>query len=889
MKKVIVYLVLLLAVTACAGKSKEELYAKGVNEIKKGNPNGAIVFLKNALEKDQNYLDARQQLAIAYMNTGKLEQAEREFRKVLNQNPGNSDIKLMLVKVFNMSQKPQDALKMIDEYLAQKPGDAEGLEYKGTAFAVNKQPAEAERYLLESIQAEPKRLSAKLELALVYASSGRANDARRQINEILALDANNIKAFNLLAQLEMSQGNRKEAFDIYRKLADISQTDPTPLYRMGLIYIDQSDIAKAEQISAELSQKFPKRGESARLVGILNFKKKKYSEASAALQNSIKVQPTIDGYYYLGLTNYASGQLEGAISQFRSILDRVPTHHRSRIMIAMILLQQKRLDDAVSEVKKVLDADPGNALAHNILGSAYLAKGQFEDGMRELNKATELDPKLIDAHIKKGVINLTKGKEREGEAELQAAINVNPDVLNSRMILFSYYMRQGNQAKAVSLLTKGLSGKASDAPIYNALASTALSQRKPDDALKYLQKAKAADPSFFPAYFNCANYYAAKGEHDKSIAEYNAILAKDPNNLRALLAIGATQELKGLDTDALTYYLKAKETKSTAGFLALAGYYARKKDIGKAFGVIDEALKSDPKNVSVLEAKGKLLMSEKKYNEAVKVFDEIEQLRQGAGIGLKINAYMAMKAVPKAIEQAQRVITLKPNSALGYMVLASIYGSQNDDSRAIDELKKGLRADPDNLSAKLQLGNLYLKKKDFVASGTTFNEILRTNNDFAPAHYALGSLYEQTGKKKEAVKKYRDALAKSQNYVPALNNLAYLAADGYGNKEESLQFAITAFKLEPGNPGVMDTLGYALFKNGKYSEAVKVLAKATSLLPNNPTVLYHYALALKGSGDQKNALDKIQKALQLGNFPEITQAKQLHSELSVPGGGKKVK
>jgi putative PEP-CTERM system TPR-repeat lipoprotein len=887
-KKLVICLVLLLAITACVGKSKEELYAKGVDEIKKGNPNGAIVFLKNALEKDQNYLDARQQLAIAYMNTGKLEQSEREFRKVLNQNPGNADIKLLLAKVFNMSQKPQDALKMIDEYLAQKPGDAEGLECKGTAFAVNRQPNEAERYLLQALQVGPKRLSSKLELALVYASSGRANDARRQVDEVLAIDANNVKAFSLLAQLEMSQGNRNKALELYRKLADISKNDPAPLYKMGIVYSDLGDMAKAEQISTELSQKFPKRGESARLAGILNFNKKKYNEASAALQNSIKIQPTTDGYYYLGLTNYANGQLEGAISQFRTILDRVPTHHRSRIMIAMILLQQKRLDDAVTEVKKVLDADPQNALAHNVLGSAYLAKGQFEDGMRELNKATEIDPKLIDAHIKKGVINLSKGKEREGEAELQAAINVNPEVLNSRMILYSYYMRQGNQVKAVSLLNKGLTGKPSDAPLYNALASTALSQRKPDDALKYLQKAKAADPSFFPVYFNIANYYAAKGEHDKSIAEYNAILAKDPTNLRALLAIAATQELKGRETEALNYYLKAKDTKNTTAFIALAGYYARKKDIGKAFSVVDEALKADPKNVSALEAKGKLLMSEKKYNEAIKVFDDIEQVRQGAGIGFKINAYMAMKAVPKAIDQAQRVITLKPNSALGFMVLASIYESQNDTARAIDELKKGLKAEPANLSAKLQLGNLYLKMKDFIAAGTTINEIIRTNDDFAPAHYALGSLYEQTGKKKDAVKKYRDALAKSQSYVPALNNLAYLAADGYGSKEESLQLAINAFKLEPGNPGVMDTLGYALLKNGKYGEAVKVLDKATAALPNNPTVLYHFALALKGSGDQKKSLDRVQKALQLGNFPEIAQARQLHSELS-SGGGKKAK
>lgn len=889
MKNLLLCLVLLLTVTGCGGKSKEELYAKGVEEIKNGNPNGAIVFLKNALEKDQNYTDARHQLGIAYMDTGKYEQAEREFQKVLNQNPGDLELKLKLARVLNMLKKPDDALKHLDEYLAKKPGSAEALEYKGLAFLVKKDAAEAERFLSQSLQAYPRRVSAKLELAVVYASSNRDAESRKQIDEILAIEPANAKAYNLLASLEIARGNKQKALEVYQRLAQISKDDPMPLYKIGIINIELGDTTKAEQIATELGQKFPKRGESSRLSGILSFKKKNYAEAVTSLQNSIKLQPTIEGYYYLGLSQYAAGQLESAISQFRSILDRVPTHDRSRIMIGMILLQQKRLDDAITEVTKVLDADPGNALAHNVLGSAYLAKGQFEEGMRELNRATELDPKLVDAHIKKGIINLSRGKEREGEAELQSAINVNPEVLNSRMILFSYYMRKGNQAKAISILNKGLTGKASDAPLYNALASTALSQRKPDDALKYLQKAKAADPMFFPAYFNVANYYAAKGEHDKSIAEYNTVLAKDQKNLKALLSIAALHELKGRDKEALDAYMKAKDTKNAPAYLALAGYYVRKKDNGKALAILDEAIKADARNLNAMEAKGKLLASDKKYKEALKVFDDIEQHSQGAGIGLKINTYMAMKEVPKAIEQAQRVVTLKPNEALGYMVLASIYESQNDSNRALEEIKKGLRVEPGNYQAKLQLANILVKKKDFKAAAATLNEIIKAKNDFAPAYFALGAIYEQNGKKKEALGKYREALSKAPNFVPALNNLAYLYADGYGSKEEALQLAITAYKQEPGNPGVMDTLGYALLKNGKSADAVKVLDKASAGMGNNPTVLYHYALALRDNGDRAKATEKLNAALRSGDFPEIALARQLQTELSSPGKVKKAK
>ena len=883
------YILITLMLISCSGKSKEELYKKGVEELKKGNPNGAIVLLKNALEKDQNYFDARYQLALAYLDSDRLEQAEREFQKVFHQDPTKTEIRLMLGKVFVMEGKADDALKVLDEYLAQKPGDASGLQYKGAAYSLKKQYAEAERYLLQAIQADPKLFPARLELATVYATSGRNDDSRKQIDQVLADDPNNVKAYYLLAKLESLHGNKAKALDIYNKIGEISKNDPLPFYKMGMIYLDEGDIAKAELVAANLSQKFPKSGESARLTGIIQFKKKNFNEAIAALQNSIKQQPTIEGYYYLGLTLYSTGQLESAINQFRTILDHVPSYTRSRLMIGMILLQQKRVEDAISEIGKVIETDPQNALAHNLLGSAYLARGQFDEGMKELNRATALDPKLVEAHVKKGLLYLSKGKEREGEAELQTAVKVNPEILNTRLMLFSYYLRQNKPAKALELLGQGLTGKASDAPLYNAMALAANAQHNPDEALQYLRKAKTSDPSYFPTYFNIANYYLIVGQQDKAIAEYNAVLSKDPQNLKALLSIAALNELKGQDAQALQTYIAAEKTKNEAAFLALAGYYARKKEIGKAIDVLDEAIKTNSKNFVALEAKGNLLVADKKFKEALKVFDDIEQAKQGTGIGLKIKTYMAMKDFPRALEQAQQIITLKPNSAIGYMVLATIYETQNDVARAIDQLQRGIKADPGNPEARLQLGNLFAKKKDYTSAMGVFNEIVKSNSQFAPAYFAMGTVLERIGKQKEAVRKYRDALAKSENYVPALNNLSYLSADGYGDKREALRLAITAFRLEPGNPGVMDTLGYALLKNGKSAEAVKLFERAAAALPNNPMVLYHYALALKEQGDRAKAGEKLQKALEQGDFPEAPQARKLQAEIAQSTEGRKAR
>jgi len=103
MKKILLTLVAVLTFTACSGKSKEDLYTEGVKQLNAANPSGAVVLFKNALEKDENYLDARFQLAKAYAKLGKNEQAEKEFLKVLKQNPSRDEVLPELAAAYNAS------------------------------------------------------------------------------------------------------------------------------------------------------------------------------------------------------------------------------------------------------------------------------------------------------------------------------------------------------------------------------------------------------------------------------------------------------------------------------------------------------------------------------------------------------------------------------------------------------------------------------------------------------------------------------------------------------------------------------------------------------------------------------------------------------------------
>lgn len=383
----------------CSARTGSDLYAEGIAELRNGNARGAIVLFRNALERDENFVDARYQLARAYAATGKYDQAEKEFQKVRRQNPSLSALNLELARLYNSMNRPDRAIDMARRYLSNQPGSAEALEAMGVAYREKRMYAEAENCLLKALRKAPGNSTVRMELARLYAGQGVTDKATGLLREVVAQEPGNSKASYLLAGIEASRGREEAALDMYRRLSEIRRSDPEAPYRAGLIMVRRGDLKGAAGTADRLIAGFPSRPEGYTLKGIVLYRQRNYREAVATLQNSIAICPSIGGYYFLGLSLYAAGDPESALSQFRRILDADPAFDRARLLTGVILLRQDRLDDAAREMEILLAHDSGNAFAHNVLGNAYLGMGKYAPGMKELSRATELDPQFTDAYV----------------------------------------------------------------------------------------------------------------------------------------------------------------------------------------------------------------------------------------------------------------------------------------------------------------------------------------------------------------------------------------------------------------------------------------------------------------------------------------------------------
>ncbi len=903
-------MILIILLCGCTDKhtSKEQLVNDGIKLVQDKNPRGAIILFKNALEKDQNYFEARFQLAKAYTAVGNMAEAEKELQKVRRQDPSSRDVQIEIARVMVHTNRPDEALKELSSYLGDNAADCDALEIAGWAQALKEDNIAAVMLLKKAVaMCGASNVSPALSLATVYVAMGNVPDAEIQLAQVLSKEPENRNALFLLAGIQTRRKDGAAALKTLDRIIQANPRDIEALYRKGLLYIKINDFDNALALSTsilKLSQDWP---EGHRLQGFALFFKKQYGDAITPLQRSLLQQPNAGTYYILGLAHYYRNEVEQAINQFQKALDLQPAFTRARVHLALVLLNKKMADEAIREAKKVLSQDDEDALAHNIVGSAYLLKGNYSEGLAELNRALELDPSLADVHIKKGLVAMKQGMSQEAESELAAAVRLKPEAPDARRLLALYYLNHNEPVNAIEVLKKGMQGGSSDAVSYYLIAESYLRQNDVKSATTYYMKAKDVDPKYDLAYLRLASIYVMQDKQEQGVQELRKLVEHSPDNVQALLVLASFAEVNGEENEARKSYLRAADTRKTDGIIAAARYLQRTNDTEQALKVLNEGIGRSPADIGLLEVKGSILLANKKFKDVLAVAETIERLNPQVGFAYTVNTYIIMGEPARALEKVQaeirkypanpglraaltriylsmgnsteaeenarEIIRKDPDSPVGYLTLALAYQNSNEIDKGIEVLRNANKRNDASLA--FMLGDLYSIKKNYALALEQYRKAEKAAPGSDQVLFRKGTILHAMGEKKEAEAEYQKLLRLSPNHAMALNNLAYLYLEENRGLPQALRYATRAFMLAPQDDAIRDTLGYVLLKNGRIDQATRMLKKASESSPKNPSFLYHLALAYKANGDSSKAMENLQKALAIGEFPEAQDAKAL--------------
>ncbi|MBL8684207.1 MAG: tetratricopeptide repeat protein [Myxococcales bacterium] len=238
-----------------------------------------------------------------------------------------------------------------------------------------------------------------------------------------------------------------------------------------------------------------------------------------------------------------------------------------------------------------------------------------------------------------------------------------------------------------------------------------------------------------------AQKFAAKGQFDKAIAEYQRLVKEDPSDVRILLKIGDLQFRRGAREDAVATYSKVARGYEEQGFAlkaiavykqilsidpnltdlhgklaelyvqlglvpdalvnleALAARYARAGTDDKLVGVVRQMVQIDPSNVAMRIKLAELL------SKLGKNVDAATEFEKGGELLLKANR------VDDWARVTERLLFHRPEDAKVARDLAKHYLERKDAKRALPKLQVVFKANPRDITV------LEMLAESFVALG----------------------------------------------------------------------------------------------------------------------------------------------------------------------------
>jgi Flp pilus assembly protein TadD len=265
----------------------------------------------------------------------------------------------------------------------------------------------------------------------------------------------------------------------------------------------RGDLARADELYAQVLAARPDQAQALRLRGILARERGELSLSGALLSRAAAAaghdpRPVDE----LALTRLAAGDLPGAETALRDALERDPGYQRARANLGALLQYRGRLTDAIDCHRQVLAAAPGDLEVRCNLANTLVDAGRGDEALAECAVGLEQAPDHPALLAARGAILVALERYPEALETLQRAVARNP-VDDMALV---------NLGQALARLDR-------DA-----------------DAVAALRQATAVSPENARATADLANLLAGTGEFDAALDLCRAFLARHPGERLVLAA-----------------------------------------------------------------------------------------------------------------------------------------------------------------------------------------------------------------------------------------------------------------------------------------------------------------------------------------------------------------
>lgn len=629
-----------------------------------------------------------------------------------------------------------------------------------------------------------------------------------QLKSALQKSSRNGEARYLLGTALLRMGDANAAAVELEKAHEAGQADDDVVPELARVMLELGQTKKLIERFADTTLARPASiADLKASLAVALWQQKNMVGAKAAVSDALAAVPT-HGPATLLQANLkaADGDIDGALSDTRSILSRNPKDLQAQQFLGVLLLHGKRDPKAAMEAfSKAVEIEPRFPPAHKALVTLHLqnrdiagAKQQYEALKKALpNHSQTLHTAALLAYMQEdypaareavqkllrvadqsaplqflaGMIEYQAGAMLQAETFLSKGLQLHPDSSFARRLLAHVYIRTGQSERALATLKPLLAADAVEAETLATAAEIQLLMGNVSSAETYYGAAAKMAPDNRRARTAVALMKVTKGDKESGFAELESLSKGDADSYVDLALVTARLRLKDFDgalraVDAL----QAKQPKKPFPLMLKSRILEAKQDAVGAKASLEAAYAIDP---GYLPAAGRLAdydLLDNKPDQAAKRFDAVLKADPKNSAALLAVAEVRRVQGAKADELSSLyagVIRANPDEARARVLLVNHELRQGNVKAALDAAQSAVAALPNNPQVLLALGDALIKAGDLQQALSAFSRLSSQQPKAPYPHFRMAEVHMMANNRASALKALARSLELAPNYLPS--------------------------------------------------------------------------------------------------------------------------
>lgn len=597
---------------------------------------GALAFIDQSNNTNGANRDLMLIAVYIYETKGEIENAERAFKTLAEQDPDDKEIRVALVNFYVKHGKIDEAELEIRGVAAQDPADFDASIDVVRFINSYRDSAQTEQELLSLIQRGTDVVKYQLALSQFYLEQGDLPASKKVLEKIVdrtGSSEDGLIARARLGEMALVANDNESALRIINEILEIDNVNVAALEMRGSINLNESNYDAAIQDLRIVLNETPNSvraslllSKAYELLGSIELADDTLSDAFRFSQNNSVVGITYSEFL---LKQSAPDRAEGILTD---LLNRDPKNIEVLKFLAQVRIVQRDWVGAQQVSEALKQAGDQSGVSTQIEGIAFSGQQNYAQSILAFRDAYSAAPgetrplvSLIGTYIR-------AGQREEAEEFLNSLLVENENNYLALVLLGQLQMINQNTDEAIETLQSAIAMEPDTETAYVNLIAHYIRVENYETALITIEDAVLKVENKMGIQLTKANIFEQQKQFEDAIDVYESMLEVDPNsdvvinNLASLLSEYRTDNASLQRAQDLAQRFRQSAIphfKDTLGWI-----YYKVGDIQAASSLLQDVVEQMPQMIIFRYHLGSSYMAEGRNEAAIREFEEVIKLSE---------------------------------------------------------------------------------------------------------------------------------------------------------------------------------------------------------------------------------------------------------------------